>query len=114
MHLGTRHPKTRYALTALGACCLLALSHGSSAVPLDDWATGATTAAFDCTGHARPKLRRCLQHPDRPVSGRRGLGLTEQRRPGGSAGAGLNGFDDARYTPDLWGTPPAAAMKHAG
>ena len=48
MHLRNRH--------AMIAFCLLALSHGAAAVPLDDWATGATTAVFDCNGFAEIAL----------------------------------------------------------
>lgn len=50
MHLLNRYSKTRHSVMSIGAFCLLTLSNGTAAVPLDDWATGATTAAFDCTG----------------------------------------------------------------
>ncbi|MDX2462272.1 MAG: PEP-CTERM sorting domain-containing protein [Gammaproteobacteria bacterium] len=50
MHIRSRLPTIRHAAVSIATFCLLALSHGAAAVPLDDWATGATTAVYDCTG----------------------------------------------------------------
>jgi hypothetical protein len=49
MHIRSRLPTIRHAAVSIATFCLLALSHGAAAVPLDDWATGATTAVYDCT-----------------------------------------------------------------
>ena len=50
MHIRSRLPTIRHAAVSIATFCLLTLPHVSAAVPLDDWATGATTAVYDCTG----------------------------------------------------------------
>ena len=49
MHIRSRLPTIRHAAVSIATFCLLTLPHVSAAVPLDDWATGATTAVYDCT-----------------------------------------------------------------
>jgi len=65
---------TRYALMSLGSLCLFALSQGAAAVPLDDWATGATSAVFDCTSMTALE---CALGTDNRTDGPEGGGLMQ-------------------------------------